>query len=176
MKAEADAVQKLSETRSELEKYKVVYGDHSTLPPDASELAEQLKQKEDEIQRLRLLDTQRAQVRRIPFGIQELLSFNYMYPKAETSLYAELDKLSAAWEALDRQLKSKVFDLSAMEDRVNKIGLDVSFAIFDCKSCSFVSLYSVQNLKTNFMPRCETKKPLRQNARIWLGTSRSRVN
>ncbi|KAF9469928.1 BRE1 E3 ubiquitin ligase-domain-containing protein [Collybia nuda] len=104
MKAEADAIQKLAEARTELEKYKAVYGNHSTIPSDASELSEQLKQKEDEIERLRLLNTQRAQ--------------------AETSLYAELDKLSAAWEALDRQVKSKVFDLSTMEERVNKTGLD----------------------------------------------------
>lgn len=46
--------------------------------------------------------------------------------QAESALYAELDKLSAAWEALDRQVKSKVFDLAAMEDRLTKNGLDVS--------------------------------------------------
>lgn len=45
--------------------------------------------------------------------------------QAEAALYAELDKLSAAWEALDRQVKSKVFDLNAMEDRLTKHGLDV---------------------------------------------------
>jgi E3 ubiquitin-protein ligase BRE1 len=45
--------------------------------------------------------------------------------QAETSLYAELDKLSAAWEALDRQLKSKVFDLTVMEERLAKMGHDV---------------------------------------------------
>lgn len=47
--------------------------------------------------------------------------------QAESALYAELDKLSAAWEALDRQVKSKVFDLAAMEDRLSKNALDVSF-------------------------------------------------
>lgn len=46
--------------------------------------------------------------------------------QAETSLYAELDKLSAAWEALDRQVKSKVFDLTSMEERLAKMGHDVS--------------------------------------------------
>ena len=40
-------------------------------------------------------------------------------------LYAELEKLSAAWEALDRQVKSKVFDLSAMEEKVSKSNLEV---------------------------------------------------
>lgn len=40
-------------------------------------------------------------------------------------MYSELDQLSAAWEALDRQVKSKVFELKDMEDRVSKSGLDV---------------------------------------------------
>lgn len=46
--------------------------------------------------------------------------------KAESALYSELDKLSAAWETLDRQVKSKVYDLSALEDRIAKAGVDVS--------------------------------------------------
>lgn len=46
--------------------------------------------------------------------------------QAESALYSELDKLSAAWETLDRQVKSKVYDLSAMEDRIAKAGVDVS--------------------------------------------------
>lgn len=46
--------------------------------------------------------------------------------KAEKSLYSELEKLSSAWEALDRQVKSKVFDLSAMEERLSKNAMDVS--------------------------------------------------
>jgi hypothetical protein len=64
MKAEADALQKLSEVTSQLEKYKMVYGDPSTLPHDVSKLVDQARQKESEIQRLRLLDTQRSQVSR----------------------------------------------------------------------------------------------------------------
>lgn len=46
--------------------------------------------------------------------------------QAESALYSELDKLSAAWETLDRQVKSKVYDLSALEDRIAKAGVDVS--------------------------------------------------
>ncbi|RDB24923.1 E3 ubiquitin-protein ligase BRE1 [Hypsizygus marmoreus] len=104
MKAEADALQKLSQAEAQLARYKTVYGDPSTLPPNESILADQLKLKEDEIQKLRLLDIQHTQ--------------------AQTSLYAELDKLSAAWEALDRQVKSKVFELSGLEERLQKSGLD----------------------------------------------------
>ncbi len=51
--------------------------------------------------------------------------------QAETSLYAELDKLSIAWEGLDRQLKNKVFDLSGLEERLVKSGLDVSLECTD---------------------------------------------
>jgi E3 ubiquitin-protein ligase BRE1 len=51
-------------------------------------------------------------------------------------LYAELDKLSAAWEALDRQVKNKVFDLTSMEDRLTKSGLDV------CFPCHFFIVFS----------------------------------
>lgn len=49
-----------------------------------------------------------------------------MNSQAESALYSELDKLSAAWETLDRQVKSKVYDLSALEDRIAKAGVDVS--------------------------------------------------
>jgi len=102
--AEAEARQQLADVKKQLEKYQSVYGDSSTLSPDVQQLSDQLQQKEDEMQKLRLSDTQRGE--------------------AETSLYAELDKLSAAWEALDRQVKSKVFDLTAMEERLAKMGHD----------------------------------------------------
>lgn len=46
-------------------------------------------------------------------------------------MYSELDQLSAAWEALDRQVKSKVFELKDMEDRVVKCGLDVRIWSFE---------------------------------------------
>lgn len=52
------------------------------------------------------------------------------FPQAETSLYAELDKLSAAWEALDRQVKGKVFDLTSMEERLAKMAHDVGLFLF----------------------------------------------
>lgn len=52
--------------------------------------------------------------------------------QAESSLYSELDKLSAAWEALDRQVQSKIFELTSMEERVTKFGVDVSRLLFDC--------------------------------------------
>ncbi|KIM91914.1 hypothetical protein PILCRDRAFT_809908 [Piloderma croceum F 1598] len=102
--AEAEARQQLADVTKQLEKYQSVYGDSSSLPPDVQQLSEQLQRQEAEVLRLRLLDKQRGE--------------------AETSLYAELDKLSAAWEALDRQVKNKVFDLTAMEERLQKMGHD----------------------------------------------------
>ncbi len=50
--------------------------------------------------------------------------------QAESSLYSELDKLSAAWESLDRQLKTKVYDLAGLEERVSKSVVEVS-RLFD---------------------------------------------
>lgn len=104
--AEAEAHQQLAEVTKQLEKYRSVYGDSSSLPSDVQGLSQELQRKEEEVSKLRLLDTQRGE--------------------AESSLYAELDKLSAAWEALDRQVKGKVFDLTSMEERLAKMGHDVS--------------------------------------------------
>ncbi|KAJ7497481.1 BRE1 E3 ubiquitin ligase-domain-containing protein [Mycena latifolia] len=104
MEAEADALQKLAAATSKLEKYEQTYGDLSTLPPDVAKLAEKVREQEDELRRLRLMDAQ--------------------HTKDKAPVYSELDQLSAAWEALDRQVKSKVFDLKDMEDRVVKSGID----------------------------------------------------
>ena len=73
--------------------------------PSHTSLSQQLQKKEEEIQRLRLLQTQHAE--------------------AEGPLYTELEKLSAAWETLDRQVKDKIFDLAAMEEKVGKIAIEV---------------------------------------------------
>ncbi|KAF8740809.1 hypothetical protein AX14_007181 [Amanita brunnescens Koide BX004] len=103
IKLEAETRQKLSEVTAQLENYQRVYGD-SSLPPDLSRLAKQLKQKDEELHQLRLIKDQQSQ--------------------AEASLYVELEKLSTSWEALDRQVKSKVFDLAQLEERLTRIGLD----------------------------------------------------
>ncbi|KAJ7091203.1 BRE1 E3 ubiquitin ligase-domain-containing protein [Mycena epipterygia] len=104
MEAEANALQKLAAATSKLEKYEKTYGNLSTLPPDVAQLAEKIREQEDEINKLRLMDAQ--------------------HTRDKAPVYSELDQLSAAWEALDRQVKSKVFELKDMEDRVVKCGLD----------------------------------------------------
>ena len=40
-------------------------------------------------------------------------------------MYTEVDKLSAAWETLDRQNKLKVFDLLILEDKMLKVTTEV---------------------------------------------------
>ncbi|KDR75197.1 hypothetical protein GALMADRAFT_69292 [Galerina marginata CBS 339.88] len=104
MKAEAEAIQQLSQVNAALERYKQTYGTLSTLPPEVSQLAEQVRIKELELESLRLAERQRQE--------------------NESSLFGELEKLSALWESLDRQLKSKVLDLSSLEDRLNKSAVD----------------------------------------------------
>ncbi|KAF8813812.1 BRE1-domain-containing protein [Phlegmacium glaucopus] len=104
MKAAADAFTQLSEANAQLEKYHRTYGDLSSLSPDVSRLAEQLRMKEEALERLRMSATQQTE--------------------SEKSLFVELEKLSTAWETLDRQLKSKVFDLANLEDRLAKSSVE----------------------------------------------------
>jgi E3 ubiquitin-protein ligase BRE1 len=127
-RAEAEARAQLAEANVQLERCRAVLGDPSTLPPDAAQLAAQLQAKEEEARTLRMQVEQHAQVCLVstcPLPSSDGTA------QAETASYAELDRLSAAWEALDKQVKSKVFDLKAMEDRVLKAGSDVR-AHFPC--------------------------------------------
>jgi E3 ubiquitin-protein ligase BRE1 len=40
-------------------------------------------------------------------------------------LCTEVERMSALWENLDKQLKSKIFDLSAMEEKLGKAMTEV---------------------------------------------------
>ncbi|KAJ3803280.1 hypothetical protein GGU11DRAFT_671167 [Lentinula aff. detonsa] len=102
IQSEAEALQKLTEVNSQLNQYQSLYGDLPSSDPDP--LKSELQRKEDELRRLRLLVAQHTQ--------------------AESALYTEIDKLSSAWEALDGQVKNKIFDLSAMEDRLTKVTVE----------------------------------------------------
>ncbi|THV02428.1 BRE1-domain-containing protein [Dendrothele bispora CBS 962.96] len=104
IEAENDALQKLADVSAKLERYQAVYEDLTSMSPDVAKLTVTLQEKEDELHRLRLLDSQRTQ--------------------SEASLYAELDKLSSAWEALDNQVQNKVFDLSSMEERLQRSSVE----------------------------------------------------
>ncbi|OAX40088.1 BRE1-domain-containing protein [Rhizopogon vinicolor AM-OR11-026] len=93
--SETSAREELAANAVELLRYRSLLGEGSS--PD---LARQLQVKEDELQKLRLLAEQHQQ--------------------AEDAIYAEVERLSGAWETLDEQLKSKVFSLTAAEERVAK--------------------------------------------------------
>ncbi|GAA5910720.1 hypothetical protein JCM8208_003545 [Rhodotorula glutinis] len=43
---------------------------------------------------------------------------------ASNMLYGEIDRLSAAWQSLDEQNASKVFNLAALEDKVQRLSAD----------------------------------------------------
>ncbi|OCH92316.1 BRE1-domain-containing protein [Obba rivulosa] len=104
-RVEAELREELAHVRVQLEKYQTVYGEASTtLPPDLQHLSQQLQEKEDVIEKVRLQVKQREQ--------------------AESALYSELDRLSVAWETLDRQVRNKVFDLGALEEKLQKAVVD----------------------------------------------------
>lgn len=103
--AETTAREELARVSQELARYRSIFGESSSL--DARTLAQQLEAKDTELQKLRLLTEQQAQ--------------------AETSLFAEIDRLSSLWEGLDQQVKKKVFDLSALEEKLQKTAHEVCF-------------------------------------------------
>lgn len=103
--AEATARDELARTSKELARYRSIFGESSTL--EMRTLAQQLEVKDGELQKLLLLTEQQAQ--------------------AETSLFAEIDRLSSLWEGLDQQVKKKVFDLGASEERLQKAAHEVCF-------------------------------------------------
>lgn len=109
VRAEVEAQRQLAAANKLLAEFRSTYGESSHIPPDARQLAEQLRLKEEAVKALRLQDAQHAE--------------------AEAALYDEIGKLSAAWESLQSQVTSKVFDLAAAEERIMKANLDVSPAV-----------------------------------------------
>ncbi|KIM45233.1 hypothetical protein M413DRAFT_441916 [Hebeloma cylindrosporum] len=104
MKAQADALEKLEEVKAELGRYERTYGPMSRNSPEVSELLEQLRLKEDELEKLRLSEIKRKQ--------------------DEPSTFDEITKLSTLWETMGRQLKNQISELASMEDRVSKGAAD----------------------------------------------------
>ncbi|KAH0827390.1 hypothetical protein J3R83DRAFT_4044 [Lanmaoa asiatica] len=96
--AETTAREELAKTAKELARYRSIFGESSA--PATHTLYQQLETKDSELRKLRLLTEQQAQ--------------------AETSLFAEIDRLSSLWEGLDQQVKKKVFDLGAFEEKLQK--------------------------------------------------------
>lgn len=57
-----ETFEQLADANVQLEKYRRTYGDLSILPPDVTHLAEQLRTKEEELERLRMSVTQQTEV------------------------------------------------------------------------------------------------------------------
>lgn len=55
MRLQADALQRLSEVNAELQKYRQVFGDFGSQPPDVAQLVAKLRQKEAELEKLQLV-------------------------------------------------------------------------------------------------------------------------
>jgi E3 ubiquitin-protein ligase BRE1 len=115
MRAETEAQRQLVAANELLAQFRSTFGESSQLPPDVQQLVERLKSKEEEVKVLRLQATQHAD--------------------AESTLYDEIGKLSSAWESLQVQVTSKVFDLAAAEERIMKANLDVSPTPSQSPSC-----------------------------------------
>jgi E3 ubiquitin-protein ligase BRE1 len=99
-RTESAARQELARVQQLLAKYQSVYGESSSLSPDVQSLSTELQKKDETISHLRL-------------QMQE-------HVQTETGLYTELEKLSAAWEALERQLKHRTDQLQALEERARQ--------------------------------------------------------
>ena len=93
---EASAREELARVSKELARYRSIYGEGA----DASILSQQLEAKDTELHKLHLLAEQQTH--------------------AESSLFAEVDRLSSSWENLEQQVKKKVFDLSGFEDKLQR--------------------------------------------------------
>ncbi|PCH43601.1 BRE1-domain-containing protein [Wolfiporia cocos MD-104 SS10] len=104
IEAEAELRGQLAALHKRLDEYQSIYGDSLSTTPEVQALSQQLKAKEDEIQRLRLQEQQ--------------------FLQADKLLQTELDTLTAAWETLETQVKKKVFDLTSVEERLTKSQLD----------------------------------------------------
>ena len=68
-----EAFEQLADVNAQLEKYRRTYGDLSTLPPDVAHLAEQLRTKEEDLEKLRMSVTQQTEVF---FSISSLILIN----------------------------------------------------------------------------------------------------
>ncbi|KAL4074257.1 BRE1 E3 ubiquitin ligase-domain-containing protein [Scleroderma citrinum] len=93
---EASAREDLARVSKELARYRSILGEAA----DVSAFSQQLEAKDAELRKLHLLAEQQTQ--------------------AESSLFAEVDRLSSSWENLEQQVKKKVFDLSGFEEKLQR--------------------------------------------------------
>jgi hypothetical protein len=159
IRAEAEAQRQLAAANQLLTQFRSTYGEPSRLPPDSRQLAERLRLKEEEVKSLRSQDEQHAD--------------------AETTLYDEIGKLSTAWESLQAQVTSKVFDLVAAEERITKANLDVSPAqllTYIRRSSTTSSKFRKPRRTTNFLRLCVKRRPSRMSTSTSHGQTKSSLN
>ncbi|KAF8518778.1 hypothetical protein JB92DRAFT_2901673 [Gautieria morchelliformis] len=101
IRSESEAREALAVALGRLERFDSMFGPGSGLPPDQEAMAKQLREK-DELLRVTHLQQKQEQV-------------------TSNDLFSEIERLSAAWEALDRQNKAKVFDMDAMDVKLQKM-------------------------------------------------------
>ncbi|KAF8520418.1 hypothetical protein BU17DRAFT_89013 [Hysterangium stoloniferum] len=104
IRSEAEAREALAVALSRLQRFESTFGPGSTLSLDQESLIKQLREK-DELLRAATLRHCQEQA-------------------ASNDLFAEIERLSAAWEALDRQNKAKVFDMENMESKLQKLAAE----------------------------------------------------
>jgi hypothetical protein len=119
------------------------------------QLVEQLKLKEEEVKALRLQDVQ--------------------HTDAESTLYDEIGKLSAAWESLQGQVARKAFDLAAAEEKIMKANLDVSPTYFVWSQLISITFLGCRKQKrtTNSSRLCAKRKLSRTNTSTSHGPTKS---
>ncbi|GAA5830964.1 hypothetical protein JCM5353_004455 [Sporobolomyces roseus] len=102
VRSETEARTELTRALEKLERLEKIVGPGGD--PQVSELAERLREREEE------LKSAEAQVK--------------SHEAASNMLYGEIDRLSAAWSALDEQNSSKVFNLANLEDKLQRLGAE----------------------------------------------------
>lgn len=103
-----------------------MFGPGSPLPPDQQAMARQLREK-DELLRVANLQHRQEQVVcaiNVTGHVEHLRNFP-QHPQASNDLFSEIERLSAAWDMLDRQNKTKVFEMDAMDAKLQRMAGEV---------------------------------------------------
>lgn len=146
---EASAREELARVSNDLARYHSIYGEAA----DASALSQQLEAKDAELRKLLLLAEQQTQ--------------------AESSLFAEVDRLSSSWEILEQQVKKKVFDLSGFEDKLQRALHEVCVQAINLISSSQYR-HRKQRQRISTSRPCARRKWVIRKGRPWCASSRSK--
>lgn len=114
IEAEAAARTQVAQLQRQIESYQNTYG-------QSGDMSKQLEEKESELKKLRLQVTQCTQ--------------------AEVALYTELERLSTAWEALDKEVMKRSIDSAAVEDRLSKSAIEVPVRALSSRNERLISVH-----------------------------------